>query len=197
MAKSTGIKYREQWLNEGVLALSPMFNRLNKKIPDKLRVSCGWPSKGAFGASRKTIGECWNYQYSSTGHHELFISPAIADPIKVLATLVHEVIHAAVGVEEKHAGMFKIVAVAMGLEGKMTATVPGARLMDDLKAIHKKLGDYPHTAIDKTDKEKEKKPSSMIKAECKCGYKIQVSRKLYEEYGVPECICGEQFQVEE
>lgn len=190
------IKYREEWLYEGVKELTPLFSNLNKKIPDNLRVSCGFPSRNPFGSGRRVIGECWNPLASADGSHEVFISPTIADSLEVLATLVHELVHATVGTEAKHTGMFKVVAVALGLEGKMTATVAGPRLTPELQDIHKKLKDYPHTPLNKIVKVK--KESSIVKIECGCGYRFSISKKVVEEFGLPpECVCGEPFSNEE
>lgn len=198
-SKQPVIKYREAWLSEAVGLMSPLFKRLNKQIPESLRVSCGFPTKNPLGAGRRAIGECWPNVASVDKTHELFVSPTIDEPIEVLGVLIHEVVHAVVGVDQKHKGMFKVVATSLGLEGKMTATTVGERLKPELEAIHKKLGDYPHKKLDKLVKEKEAKPSSVVKVTCtNCEYKFTLSKKLYEEYGLPaECVCGSELKAGE
>lgn len=183
-------KNREAWLMEGVRMLTPLFEKLNKKIPNNLRASCGFPSKSPFGKHSR-IGECWNPLASSSKTNEIFISPIIYEPIEVLGVLVHEVVHSVVGTEHQHKGMFKVVARAIGLDGKLTATTVGERLKPELEKIHKALGDYPHSKLDKTALDKEKKPSSSVKIICsECEYKVMVSKKLVAEYGYPTCPCG-------
>lgn len=71
-----------------------------------------------------------------------------------------------------------------------------ARLLPELQNIHKRLGN-PHSKLDKTAIQKEKKPSTTVKVECSCGYKITIAKKLVAEYGLPTCVCGEPFVSEE
>lgn len=190
---------REQWLMESVKMLTPLFGKLNKEIPAKLRASCGFPSKNPLGMGKRSIGECWPITVSTDGTHELFVSPTIDEPLEVLGVLVHEVVHAVVGTKEKHAGMFKIVATAIGLEGKMTATTVGYRLQEPLKRISEKLGPYPHKKIDCSKMEKKKKESNpLVKAVCPdCEYLIKIKPELVAEFGLPTCPCGTEFQLDD
>ena len=41
------IATREEWLGALVDALRPVFAELGYPLPDRIRVSCGWPSKSA------------------------------------------------------------------------------------------------------------------------------------------------------
>ena len=116
---------REQWLNECIQKLRPDFEQLGHPLPEKIRASCSWPSKSGLANKKRRIGEAWSAKNSADQSCEVFISPVLKDPLEVSATLVHELVHCAVGVEEGHKGKFPRLAKAVGLEGKMTATTAG------------------------------------------------------------------------
>ena len=84
---------------------------------------------------------------AADGTNELLVTPEEADPIKTLATLVHELIHASDDGASKHAGYFRTTALALGLEGKMTATRAGSELTGKLTKLTEQLGTYPHASI--------------------------------------------------
>lgn len=185
-------KTREQWLNQLVTALRPMFKKAGAPIPKKVLVSVGFPSRGGTSSNKLTIGQCWT-PTKKVPH--IFISPLLHDPIVVCATVVHELVHAAVGCEHGHKKPFKDVAVALGLTGKMTATVAGDELKQKLKPIIAKLGKYHHEAL-KPNPNAKKPGSRLKKAECpSCGYTIRVTKK-WIEVGLPTCPCGDDI-VEE
>ncbi len=94
-----GKKTREEWLTSMVKLLhAEVFTKLPGKgkphgvsrLLPKYRVSCSWPGGGS---ARKRIGECWSPSASATGHTEMFISPRMSDVVKVVETLVHEMVH--------------------------------------------------------------------------------------------------------
>ena len=62
-------------------------------------------------------------------HHEtrdqIFISPALGDPVDVLDTLVHELVHAVDNCEHKHGKEIKKIALSIGLEGPMRSAGAG------------------------------------------------------------------------
>lgn len=181
---------REQWLIRATEQFCrPHFlNRGGHKIPTDVKVTCGWPHKGGTGAKSKRIGECWSRAASSAGVNEVFISPYLDDPIEVLATLVHELIHAADDVKSGHKGYFKTCALEVGLEGKMTAT----RASDELEAIFsgwlEVLGKYPHSKLDLTKGPVKKQTTRMVKCTCgSCGFIVRTTRKWLSEVGEPHC----------
>ena len=90
---------REQWLNECIQKLRPEFEQLAHPLPEKIRASCSWPSKSGLANKKRRIGEAWSSKNSADQSCEVFISPVLKDPIEVAATLVHELVHCAVGVE--------------------------------------------------------------------------------------------------
>ena len=186
---------REAWLNAAVAHLAKEFTQ---PVPKKLRVSCGFPSRNALGAKRQRIGECWSDKASDGKVFEIFISPVLAKPLPVLETLIHEIVHAVVGLECGHKGAFKTVATAIGLEGKMTATHAGAALASRLGGVAKLLGPYPHDHLNGMTNGKPKDVCRLVKAECPdCGYVIRTTRKWIDESGLPTCPCGSEFQEPE
>jgi hypothetical protein len=181
---------REDWLAECIAALRPMFADRSSPVPAKVRASCSWPSKGALAKKNRRIGEAWSSQNSGDGSFEVFISPVLSDPVAVSATLLHELVHCSVGLAEGHKGRFRAVAVAMGLEGGMTATKPGEALTETLKGIAETIGPYPHAVLTESNAPK-KQGTRMIKVECgSCGCVARMTRKWLDEIGPPTCGCG-------
>jgi hypothetical protein len=101
--------------------MTPWYEDQGYSLP-RFRIAIGFPSTGKRG---KRIGECWDGRASANGTFEVLIRPDQSDPIEVAAILAHELVHAAVALECGHKGAFRKVATRIGLEGKMTATVPG------------------------------------------------------------------------
>lgn len=183
---------REEWLVAATNALKLDFEDAETEIPEKVRVTCGWPSHGGRAKKNRITGECWPAKKSGDGHFEIFIAPTMADPIEVLGTLIHELVHASVGLDQGHKAEFRKVAIALGLAGKMTATEVGAELRERLHTLVEELGVYPHAEIDPTQA---KKPQTtrMLKIECPtCGWMARTSKK-WMEMGLPICACGEQM----
>ena len=102
------------------------------------------------------------------------------DSLRVLDVLVHELIHAIDDCQSGHGAPFRRIALAVGLTGKMTATVASPELEEKLKVILEKLGEYPHAKIQAV---KKKQSTRMIKHVCEneCGAIIYASRKQSEE----------------
>jgi hypothetical protein len=117
----------------------------------------------------------------------------IDDPVEALAILAHELVHAAVGSDAKHGPKFRKVALAIGLEGKMTSTVAGDELEEKLQKIVKTLGDYSHGALSPKAK-KTTQGTRLIKVECECGCCARMTRKWLDAVGAPMCGCGSQMQ---
>jgi len=142
-------KTREEWLEKATALLAKeFFEKRGHKLPplEKLKVACGFPK----GNIKKTIGQCWCPSHTPDDTTHMFISPILDDVEIVLATLLHEMVHASIGVKEKHGPKFKAVAKDdFGFAGKMRATVvaEGSDLQKKLWVIKDKLGDYPHSAI--------------------------------------------------
>jgi len=183
---------RETWLENAKKELSQKFFLDNGyKLPEKVQVSCGFPR-----GSSKAIGQCFDPEVCEDGTVQIFISPCQSDPIRVLDILLHELIHAAVGIKEGHKGNFRKLAKEFGLAGKMTATYAevGSSLWEKLAMIAGKLGRYPHGSIKL--KKKKKKSDGWIRLYSveHEAYKITISPKQYEEFGAPLDPWGTQMQ---
>lgn len=171
---------REAWLLGAIAELKPLFKNGGLKVPDKLKVSCGFTGQGKRG---RAIGECWPGKVA-----QVFVSPILADENQVLAVLVHELIHACLPPGEKHGKLFKQGMVTVGLEGKAKSTTAGAELLERFKPLVKKIGPYPHTALNVGAPPEKKQNTRLLKVECPtCGYIARVTRKVIDEHGTPIC----------
>ena len=181
-------KNREQWLTEAVDALAEeVFTPVGLDVPE-VRVSVGWP--GGKGRKNSVIGQCWHKSASADGVAQVFISPVLADGPTVLSTLAHEVVHAIDENASGHRGAFAKMARAIGLEGKMTETTAGEALLETLKGIDARLGDYPHAAMSADESGRKKQTTRMLKLVCpESGYTLRTTRKWLLDYGAPLCPC--------
>ena len=181
---------REEWLNAALAALRPWFkSRADVEIPTDARVSVGFPGGGS---ARKRIGECWARKVSKDGVNEIFISPVLQDPARMLDVLAHEIVHAVDDCASGHKGEFKRIAKDVGLEGKMTATHAGAELKAELDRIIATLPALTHGALDLSTRKKQ--PTRLVKLECDCcGMILRTTAKWIEQTGNPTCACGGQF----
>lgn len=186
---------REEWLIAAVEAFRPMFKAKDRSIPC-VQVSAGWPSRKATGTFQRAIGECWSPECSEDKKTtQIFISPFLSKPADshegVLATLLHEIVHAVVGVEHAHKKPFKDLAYALGLEGKPTHTYAGDELIETLVGMAEDLGPYPNSKLDRTAKGGPKKQTTrMIKCVCEkdeCGFTVRMSRKWIDDLGAAHC----------
>lgn len=188
---------REQWLNECIKQLRSDFEQLAHPLPAKIRASCSWPSKSGLANKKRRIGEAWSSKNSADESCEVFISPVLKDPLDVAATLVHELVHCAIGVEAGHKGGFPRLAKALGLEGKMRATHAGETLKARLQQLTDAIGPYPHAELTHSNAPKAQK-CRLLKVVCEdCGCICRMSRKAIDEVGCPTCACGGQMVEEE
>lgn len=190
---------REAWLMEAASLMHPWLVEAGAGPRPKYRISVGWPLGGRAtpkkGGGSHRIGECFSPGSSKDGTSEIFISPLLEEPTLVLGTLLHELVHAYVGVKARHGPMFRKPAVALGLEGKMTATVVGAALMPKLVTMAAKIGEFPHKGMTVGENPlKPKQTTRMLKVECPaCGYTLRTSAK-WIEVGLPTCVCGTKME---
>lgn len=185
------IKYptREQWLHAATDVMRTWFEDEDHQVPDQVRLSVGY----AKGAKTNTIGWCYRSEAAEDKIHQIFVSPVLTKPVEVLATLIHELAHAATD-GHGHDKVFGKVARALGLAGKLTATVPGEELTKDLEELAKDLGEYPHGKLTHVVTFKGKHGKYQTKLICQsCPFEIpSVSRKKLGEFGAPE-HCGEEM----
>lgn len=174
---------RQRWLEDAVAALRPYFAKQGFEVPAKLRISMGW----AQGAGPKHIGACFPLVASSDKHHEIFIVPILTKSTQIIGVIVHEMIHAMLPPGTGHKGAFKQAAIALGLEGKMTATTEGPLVIEFAEKFVAKHGDYPAGSLSKTEG-RTKQSTRLLKAECcECGYTVRVTKKWIDESGAPHC----------
>jgi hypothetical protein len=184
---------REQWLEKATAKFRPEFEKAGFPLPEKIRVSCGFPSSKARARRNMAIGEHWSPKASCDQTHEIFISPVLNDELSVLATLVHELCHAATD-GDGHKGRFPASAKALKLEGKPTATFGGDTFKQSFAPIFKTLGEYPHAKLNAMANLK-KQGTRMLKAQCPaCEYTVRLTAK-WAEMGLPTCICGEELEL--
>jgi hypothetical protein len=180
---------REQWLLAAVDHLRPAFCDHGVPLPAALHVSVGFPSTGALARRRRRIGECWAAEASRDGLYHLFLSPLLAEPLPVLATLVHELVHAAVGVRSRHGPPFRRLALDLGLRGPMRATTAGPELAARLAELAARLGTFPHAGL-LADPGRRKQTTRLRKVACpSCGYTVRITAKWIAA-GLPTCPCG-------
>lgn len=179
---------RESWLIEAAQHLTPLILEAGGPEFKQPLVSVGLPS--GRGGKNQAIGQCWSAACSDDKERShIFVSPTLDNPTRVLDVLAHELIHSSVGVEHGHKAPFRKVAVALGLEGKMTATVAGPELQAKLEKLAETLGDYPHAKLDPKSGPK-KQTTRMLKLECpSCGAVARISRKWAETVTL-NCDCG-------
>lgn len=201
---------REGWLQEAVEIFRKEFKTVGLTIP-AVRVSCSFPHAGAFGRDGKprVIGQCWDPRATAgDSAHHIQITPALdtaGGPQGILATLVHELVHATVGCAAGHGPVFKQAAEAVLLTGRMTATVASDWGMIWLDSIARHLGPFPHVRIAPSpgtvgeapgdpaprgpiDGPRRRKGSPLKKCECTgCGYLARVTLKWLESAGAPVC----------
>lgn len=186
---------REEWLTQGVEELRPVFNAINKPIPKKIRVACGFP----LDAKRsKAIGQCWADTASADRSVEILISPTLDDPRTVFEVLVHELCHATAGAMN-HGINFQKVASVMGLEPvgrgrEVWKSTRGDQSFDSAYgAMIAGLGQYPHAALAFTTRKTQ--GTRMLKAYCpSCGYTVRLTSK-WAAQGMPTCVCGDTFTL--
>lgn len=179
---------REAWLEAAVEHLRIDFTEAGFPVPEKVRVSVGWP--GGRGKKAGVIGQCWPQSMATDSLHAIFISPVLTDPIRVLGVLVHELVHASVEKGTQHKGSFVKAAKHIGLTPKWTATGESPELVERLTIIAGILGDYNHGGLTNLGRQAVQ-TTRMLKVECpECGCILRMTEKWLTEAGVPTCGCG-------
>lgn len=193
MTAGTKFATREEWLVAAAHALRPLFDEQGAPDYPRFRVSCGFPKGG-----RRSIGQAWTPEASGDETAELFVSPELETLVEagtpgVVDVLLHELIHAVVGNECGHKGPFRKLAKGIGLEGKMTATVPSVALAERLLLLVAPLGPYPHAKLSKLTVNKQS--TRMLRVSCEgCGFICRTTRKWLDEVGAPTCACGTEMK---
>lgn len=131
---------REDWLLRAVQMLRPIFERAEYALPE-VKVSIGFTSGGT---NARHLGQCWSSSSSADGINQIFIAPGESDPVAILDTLTHELVHAVDDCVNGHGEEFKKIALAVGLKGPMRSAGANEFLKQDLIQIALVLGHFPH-----------------------------------------------------
>ena len=133
---------RQTWLEKAVDILRHDFWQIGETIPEVM-VSDEWPWD-------YTPHKCTLAHYKSIletdgseTEVEITIHPDITDALIALSSLVHELVHAAVGGACGHAGEFLRVAAAIGLDDGGPTACAEEVLLERLREIQEILGMYP------------------------------------------------------
>ena len=183
-----GYSTREEWLQAAVLLLKEtLFDPRELWLPPILRVSTGF-------CGGKAIGICVDPDCAKDGSTSIFIDPQLGeDAVVVLATLLHEMVHASVGIECKHKGKFVEVIRDLGLDGKPTATFAAkdSELYQTLVGLFVKLGEYPHAPL--VRKRKETKPHAWVSyiSVSDEDFIVRANKNTVAEKGPPKDFNGE------
>ena len=189
--------YREAWLTEIARQMEPFFRGWQL---GPYRVTCGWPSHNGLGKKKRVVGQCFAGSNSESGHHELFISPLLDNPLEVAGTLAHEMAHVAAGVEAGHTGTFVKVCKGVGLtKGKPVVAMPNNLLEDQISKLLGKIGPYPHAKLKGVLKEAKPRKNTRVKILCpSCTFTCHTSTKQWASISAPlTCGCGCLMSVEE
>lgn len=155
---------REEWLKAAVQLLKPKLEE-HGNLPEKLHVLTSWPVSNA----KKAVGMCFAKTWTKDESTYILVSPLLGeeDLKELLGTLLHELVHAVVGVEQNHNKRFKKVALKVGLIGKMRSTENSIQLNDEFEGMLMTLGTYPHSTM-LPPKPKERKPGKkqILKFSC-------------------------------
>ena len=184
---------REQWLQDAVEHLAPVFKQRTGLSVPEVHASVGFPSKGGTSTKKRRIGECWPTQEHGA---QIFISPLLDDAFDVLAVLVHELVHA-LHPDSGHRGDFVASARSMGLTKPWTATSAGEDLEPVLTNLIGELGEFPHSKIEPGSPKLKPQTTRMRKIQCpEDGYIVRATAK-WLEIGLPTCPCGTEMEVSE
>jgi len=193
-------KTREEWLTAAVTRhFAPLFEAHENPLPT-VRVSTGFPVKGAFGKVQ-VLSQCWRKAAAEDGISQIYISPVLSDPVKVLDVLGHELVHAALPDGTAHKKPFKQLCERIGWTvGPAKSQTAGDEARAGLeKLVADILGAYPHAAVRKNVSGGEAKPQTCRQLKIRCTsvdheeYILRGSRKTFSQ-GLPKCpICDTQM----
>lgn len=178
---------RESWLNAATALLTERFKSEGLTPLGSVRVGVGFTGMGK---RSKRIGETWAAEASADSTLEVIIATTLDAPRDVLGTLAHELVHTSLPAGAKHGPEFKRIALAIGLEGKMTATSVGPMLGDILDWMAEDLGPYPHARLTVELSGRKTATTRLIKVACEpCEYVVRMSRTTLD-LGAPLCgVC--------
>lgn len=195
---------RETWLNNvaTILCSERLDIAINLPRPN-YRLSMTQPSTKSNKRGR-VLGTCWNTAASADQTNEIFITAELgeSDSKKIIATLIHELVHAYDDNKNGHNATFAKYCRAVGLEGgktarndaSFTATKASAELNEYLDTLIDDLGEIPHAACNANLSGKPKQKNRQLKMACNidsCGFHFRASQKMIDALNHRTClICG-------
>lgn len=184
--------HSEEWLAAAVAAMRPWFEELKLPLPSQIVASRGFLKFSKSNA----IGQCWDPKASIRGANEIFICPRMEDPVQILSVLLHELCHAAVGVEHQHKKPFREAVRRFGLAGKPTATYAeeGSEIHAKLTQLAESLGPYPGAPMRLARKPKSGDSYMRLVSVNDESYKVNIKKSLYEEFGAPTDPWGDEME---
>jgi len=145
----------------------------------------------------KPIGQYWSGLVETETPEEkncIILHPYnFDDPIKVLSTLLHEMIHATVP-DAGHRAPFSRLAKRVGLCKPWTATTPNPKLVEEFKKdILPVPGPIPPGYGDINQEKKHKKQKTRLrKWQCPCG---QIARVAKDNWNAKCLDCGGLYEL--
>tara|TARA_R110000868_G_scaffold159274_2_gene387979 strand:- start:1739 stop:2386 length:648 start_codon:yes stop_codon:yes gene_type:complete len=207
-ATTTAEMNRETWLNAMIDKAVPLFDNAGFKISDirsKLKVSCSFIQGSRGNKLKDAIGVHYNPTISAEGFHEMMIQPSLSDSVQVVGVLIHEMVHSIqthlyhdengfLSVKA-HGKEFRKMALAVGLQGKMTATTESPELKIQIEKWVAEIGKYPHAKMTLNDS-RAKQTTRMNKLICmNCGFIARASTGAVNTYGLPE-HCNQEMMID-
>ncbi|WP_051468416.1 hypothetical protein [Actinomadura oligospora] len=182
--------------------MTPWISEQQLEVPE-VYVSVSFPTTGA--RSGKTIGQC--HYSSKDGRPHLLVHPYLDDPIDVLETLLHELVHAVVGGGVGHSGPFATLAKALGFEAPMTSTPASPELKWALRRVATRgLGLYPHAALQRVLPKQTTRQRKIVCPNLDCPaydiekgtpYLVRMSKRKFDQWGAICGACASSMEMEE
>jgi hypothetical protein len=186
---------REEWLKAAESIMRGWIEVEGYTYPSNTRVALGFPRKGK--GRGDPIGQCFSKVVSGDEHFEIFVSPVHDNGQSAAETLLHEMVHVAVGLEHGHKKPFAKLAAKLGFNPPWTTTPADADLVKLLQEkVVDALGPLPHAAMNlsKGGKTVPTAKTYLIKLTCPdCDYPAYTTRKWLSSDGAPYCPCGERL----
>lgn len=199
----TTITTREEWLQVIAGTLAGRYEGQGVSVPERLHLSCGFPSARALSKKKRRLGECWYATASKDGINQIFVTPLVDDALEAAGIVAHELLHAALPEGAGHGKEFRAAMKKVGLTGHPTSASPGDELNKWLEEQIKVIGTYPNGAIDPmaTRTGPKKQTTRLHKLFCPENkdhkeYILRATQRAID-IGIPTCPCGLKLQVEE
>lgn len=137
-------KYAEVWLHEAVELMRPKFAEAGYEIPP-VHLSVGFTVYGyRVNTKRLVLGTCSSRKMDKDGINQIFISPVVDDPITVLVTLAHELVHAIDDCKHNHGPVFQKISKDLKLTDCMAVNLFDFRdTLRSYQSMLDQLGRYP------------------------------------------------------